>query len=130
MSRPVSEGIKRTSNIKHNGQQKVRIFSLSACGAGKAPDADAPVVTPPVMEDADAGASASSSESGIEDTGGNGEQSGAVVYFTTDISPEGLMRVSWCNQSYQLKLNIVTALEHIEIENLYALFLPLRRNNE
>ncbi len=55
------------------------IFSLSACGADITPDAEAPVVTPPVSENAD------SSDSD--------EQSGAVVYFTADISPEGLMRV-------------------------------------
>ena len=30
-------------------------------------------------------------------------------------------RCSLHNQSYQLKSNIVTALGHIEIENLYAL---------
>lgn len=96
------------------------LISLTACGADITPDDDAPVVTPPVSESADAGVSMASSGSGDvgadvsmapsgsesagtgvftapggkdTDSGESTEQTGSVVYFTADISPEGLMRV-------------------------------------
>lgn len=83
------------------------VVSLSACGADITPDDDAPVVTPPVSENGDAGVpvspsgsgtgdaglSASSSGSGTADSTDSGGQAGSVVYFTADISPEGLKGV-------------------------------------
>lgn len=96
------------------------LISLTACGADITPDDDAPVVTPPVSESADAGVSMASSGSGDvgadvsmapsgsefagtgvftasggkdTDSGESTGQTGSVVYFTADISPEGLMRV-------------------------------------
>lgn len=96
------------------------LFSLTACGADIIPDDDAPVVTPPAPENADAGVSITPSGSGDvgadvsmapsgSESAGTGvstapggkdmvsgestEQAGSVVYFTADISPEGLMRV-------------------------------------
>lgn len=67
------------------------LFSLSACGADITPDDDAPVVTLPASENADAGVAPSGSETA--DSEDSTEQAGAVVYFTADISPEGLMRI-------------------------------------
>lgn len=96
------------------------LFGLTACGTDIIPDDDAPVVTPHVSESADAGVSMASSGSGDvgadvsmapsrsesagtgvftapggkdTDSGESTEQTGSVVYFTADISPEGLMRV-------------------------------------
>lgn len=76
----------------------VILFCLTACGADSTPEQDAPVVTPSVSENTDGGVTVplsvtvSPSGSGNTDSGG-GEPSGSVVYFTADISPEGLMRV-------------------------------------
>lgn len=67
------------------------VVSLAACGAGVETEEDAPVVTPPVSENADVPLSPSGSETA--DPGDSGEQAGAVVYFTADISPEGLRQV-------------------------------------
>lgn len=69
------------------------LFGLTACGEGITPDDDAPVVTPPVSESVDAGMDISPSGSETADSGDSIEQAGSVVYFTTDISPEGLIRV-------------------------------------
>ena len=60
------------------------LLTLAACGMGAniTPQEDAPVVTPPPAEDTD-GTAASP----------NGEEAGTpVVYFTSDISAEGMLR--------------------------------------
>ncbi|MCM1398323.1 MAG: DUF362 domain-containing protein [Clostridium sp.] len=70
------------------------LFFMTACGVK---DDDAPVVTSPSYEDE------SSTDSGTSQTSDNTEkpsependdgQSGSIVYFTSDISPEGMMAV-------------------------------------
>ncbi|MCM1088650.1 MAG: DUF362 domain-containing protein [Muribaculaceae bacterium] len=70
---------------------------MTACGTNITPDDDAPVVTPPSYEeespaDTDASQSPESTDE-VSDAENNGGQSGSVVYFTSDISPEGMMAV-------------------------------------
>ncbi|MCM1106251.1 MAG: DUF362 domain-containing protein [Blautia sp.] len=64
---------------------------MTACGVTVRPEEDAPVVAPPSYEEE------SSADSSAAQTSGNaendGESSASPVYFTADISPEGMMAV-------------------------------------
>lgn len=78
------------------------VFSLSACGADAAVNDEAPIEASPVSENTEAAedTEASVPESLAEDEGADSGDSGeqadsasSAVYFTSDISPEGLMAV-------------------------------------
>ncbi|MCM1128159.1 MAG: DUF362 domain-containing protein [Lachnospiraceae bacterium] len=73
------------------------LLLMTACGAKITPDDDAPVVTPPSYEDegtADFGTSQTPDNvENLSEPESNGDLSGSVVYFTSDISPEGVMAV-------------------------------------
>lgn len=78
------------------------VFSLSACGTDTVTNKEAPAEMSPVSEDTEVSEDAEVSvlESSAENEGANsgdsGEQAGSAsstVYFTSDISPEGLMAV-------------------------------------
>lgn len=71
-------------------------FSLSACGTDRTANNEAPVQTPPVSESTEVSEPASPSEAEPVDSVDNTESadnSDSLVYFTSDISPEGLMAV-------------------------------------
>lgn len=78
------------------------VFSLSACGADAAVNDEAPAGTAPVIENTEAAEDTevsvpeSLAEDERADSGDSGEQAdsaSSAVYFTSDISPEGLMAV-------------------------------------
>lgn len=70
---------------------------MTACGAKITPDDDTPVVTPPSYEDEDtADFGTSQTPDNVENLSepeNDGDSSGSVVYFTSDISSEGMMAV-------------------------------------
>ncbi|MCM1050308.1 MAG: DUF362 domain-containing protein [Clostridiales bacterium] len=82
------------------------MFAMTACGTNVTPDDNAPIVTPPSYE-AEGSENINNTENTeveasatlqASDNAGNeaasvdmGETSGSVVYFTTDISAEGMM---------------------------------------
>lgn len=78
------------------------VFSLSACGTDIATNDEAAAKTSPALENAEAPESTEVSapetypDGVTADSGNSGKQAGtasSVVYFTSDISPEGLMAV-------------------------------------
>ncbi|MCM1561871.1 MAG: DUF362 domain-containing protein [Butyrivibrio sp.] len=70
------------------------LFLMTACGANVTPDNDAPVVThPSAEEEASDVSQIPDSRESLSDSERDSGQSGSIVYFTSDISPEGMMAV-------------------------------------